>query len=204
MGTSFMGYDPDVTLGVLHVPGGFWSTMFERSSNWRESKLILNGPYPDILDEQILMALLQMQLDFSDPATVAPYVLAKPLPGVPAKHLLLQMAVGDAQVPNVATEMLARTIGAPLLGPWSASVFAMTPATGPQSSAFTTWDIHPTPLPPDTNETPTSDNAAHTQTARIPALEDQIVQFFATAQITNTCGGPCDFPGFAAGYDAGL
>jgi len=58
-------------------------------------------------------------------------------------------------------------------------------------------------LPPDTKQTPGSDNAAHTQTARIPALEQQFARFFATGQIVNTCGGPGDFPGFAAGWDAG-
>jgi hypothetical protein len=203
MGTSFMAYDPDVTRGVVHVPGGFWSTMFERSSNGREVKLIIAGPYPDLLDEQLLLALSQMQLDFSEPATIAPYVLHKPLPGVPEKQLLLQMAVGDAQVPNLATEMLARTMGVPLLGPSVAPVYAMSDASGPIPSAFTAWDIHPAPLPSDTNETPTRDNAAHTQIARIPALKDQIVQFLGSGQVANTCGGPCDFPGFAADYDAG-
>lgn len=203
MGTSFMGYDPDVTLAVVHVPGGFWSTMFQRSTNWRESELVIDGSYPDHLDQQLLLALAQMQLDYTDPATVAPYVLANPLPGVPKKQLDVQMAVGDAQVPNIATEMLARTMGVPLLGPSVASVYGMTPTPGRLPSALTTWDIHPTPLPSDADETPGTDNAAHTQSAKIPALEQQIAQFFATAQIANTCGGPCDFPGFAAGWDAG-
>jgi hypothetical protein len=177
--------------------------MFERSTNWRESRLVIDGSYPDHLDQQLLLALAQMQLDYTDPATVAPYVLAAPLPGVPRKQLDVQMAVGDAQVPNLATEMLARTMGVPLLGPSVAGVYGMTPRSGPLPSAYDIWDIHPSPLPPDTNETPSSDNAAHTQIAKIPALEQQIAQFFATGQIVNTCGGPCDFPGFAAGWDAG-
>jgi hypothetical protein len=203
MGTSFMAYGPDVTRGVLHVPGGFWSTLFERSSNWREAKLIMAAPYPDLLDGHILMALTQMQFDFSDPATVAPYVLNKPFPGVPSKQLLFQMAVGDAQVPNVATEMMARTMGVPLLAPSVVQVDGVSAVAGPLSSALTAWDIHAAPLPPDTNETPTRDNAAHTQIARIPALEQQIVDFFNSGQIANSCNGPCDFPGFASDYDAG-
>ena len=129
--------------------------------------------YPDSLDGQLLLSLAQMQFDYSDPATVAPYVLKAPLPGVPAKQLVMQMGVDDAQVPNVVTEMIARTSGIPLLSPAATSVTGMTPTTGPLSSALTTWDVHGTPAPPDTNQTPPADNQVHEAIRRIPQVEQQ-------------------------------
>jgi hypothetical protein len=60
----------------------------------------------------ILLALLQPAFDATDPASFAPHLLAQPLPGVVAKQILMQEAVNDAQVSNIATRVLARTIGA--------------------------------------------------------------------------------------------
>jgi hypothetical protein len=124
MGLSFMGYDPDVTRGVLGCGGGFWSALFERSVNWKEAQAIVPASYPDSLDQQLLLALAQMQFDYSDPATIAPHVLLAPLPGTPVKQLLMQMGVDDAQVANVTTEMIARTTGIDLLSPAATSAWA--------------------------------------------------------------------------------
>jgi hypothetical protein len=194
MGMSFMGYDPDVTLGALGVGGGFWSTLFQRSVNWKEALLVFPAEYPDSLDQQLLMALAQMQFDFSDPATVAPYLLNAPLEGVPKKQVDMIMGVGDAQVPNIASEMIARTTGAPLLSPSAVDVFGMTATPGPLSSALTTWNVNAPPTPPDTNQIPAHDNQVHQAIRRLPEEEQQIGTFFSTGQIVDTCGGPCNLP----------
>jgi len=195
MGLSFMGYDPDVKRGVLGCGAGFWSTLFQRSVNWKEAALLVPASYPDSLDGQLLLALAQMQFDFSDPATVAPYVLQAPLPGVPAKQLVMQMGVDDAQVPNVASEMIVRTSGIQTLSPTATSFYGMNAATGPLSSAQTTWDIHGTPVPPDTNQTPADDNQVHEAIRRIPQAEQQITIFYETGQVVDTCDGqPCVEP----------
>jgi hypothetical protein len=195
MGLSFMGYDPDVTEGVLGCGGGFWATLFQRSVNWKEAALLVPAAYPDSLDGQVLLALAQMQFDYSEPATVAPHVLQAPLPGVPQKQLLMQMGVDDAQVPNVMTEMIARTTGIALFSPAALPVYGMTQAPGPSASALTTWDVHGAPVPPDTNQTPADDNQVHEAIRRIPQGEAQVEAFFATGQVVDTCdGGPCVEP----------
>jgi hypothetical protein len=195
MGLSFMGYDPDVKLGVLGCGAGFWSTLFQRSVNWKEAALLVPSAYPDSLDGQLLIALTQMQFDFSDPATVAPYVLNGPLRGVPAKQLLMQMGVNDAQVPNIASEMIVRTSGIQTLSPPATTFYDMIDAGPPLSSAQTIWDIHGMPVPPDTNQTPADDNQVHEAIRRIPQAEQQITTFFETGQVVDTCGGqPCVEP----------
>jgi hypothetical protein len=207
MGMSFMGYDPDVVQGVLGCGGGFWSALFQRSTNWREAQLLIPASYPDTLDVQLLLQLAQMQFDYSDPATVAPYVLQAPLHGVPKKQILAQMGLYDAQVSNLTSEMIARTAGLPLLQPdaFPATPWGMTPQGGPLPSALTTWDVHGTPRPQDTNMTPGADNQVHEAIRRIPQAERQIETFYATGNVTDTCGGqPCVEPVPAGTPDAGL
>jgi hypothetical protein len=176
------------------VGGGFFSTMLPRSVDWIEARVIIPASYPDALDLQVVLALAQAQFDFAEPATVAPYVLSgTPLEGVPRKQVLVQMGVGDAQVPNVATEMLARTAGLQLLSPTVVAPWGLAAAPGPLASGLTTWDVHGTPVPQDTNLTPAADNSVHEAIRRLPKAQQQMRQFFDTGQITDTCGGPCSF-----------
>jgi len=195
MGMSFMGYDPDLSRGALGCGGGFWSALLPRSFDWKLAQLLVGGAYPDALEGQILFSLMQMQFDFSDPATVAPHVIQAPLPGVPKKQILLQMGIGDTQVSNVTSEMIARTVGLPLLHAAVTMPFGLTEKTGPLTSAFTTWDVHSLPVPADTNMTPATDNQVHQGIRRIPQVQEQIQTFFSTGQVVDTCGGkPCNEP----------
>ena len=196
MGTTFMGYDPDITQGVLGVPGGFWSMLFQRSAEWPQFKLLIDGSYSDYLDKQLLLAVAQMDFDFSEPATVAPYILNAPLAGVPKKQLSMQMSVGDSLVSNQVTEAMARTMAIPLQGPSVLQVYGMTPVMGAQSSALSIWNTHPMNPAPPTNLTPQTDNGAHEAIHALQPLQDQIDQFFSTGMVNDTCsgGGTCDFP----------
>jgi len=195
MGMSLMGYDPDIVLGVLGDGGGFWSALFQRSYNWAEADLIVPGAYPDKLDVQVLLELAQMQFDYSDPATVAPYVLKAPLRGTPKKQILEFMGLYDMSVANVTTEMVARTAGLPLLTPDVVVPWGMTATAGPLPSALTTWNVNGTPRPSDTNLTPSQINVVHGAIRWIPQVEEQIEQFWATESVVDTCGGnPCVEP----------
>jgi hypothetical protein len=189
MGGSFMGYDPDVTRGVLGVAGGAWSLLFQRSSNWREFKLVIGASYPDFADEQLLLALAQMQFDFSDPITVTPHTILDPLPNTPKKQILLQMALHDSQVPNVSSELVARTMGLALLAESPVAIWSLSPTAGPLDSAMSVWDPKLEPTPPPGNATPSTDNGAH---GAIRVLVDQFDHFFTTGEVVSTCDGPCD------------
>ena len=195
MGMSLMGYDPDIVLGVLGDGGGFWSALFQRSYNWAAANLIIPAAYPDKLDVQVLLELAQMQFDYSDPATVAPYVLHAPLRGTPKKQILEYMGLYDMSVANVTTEMVARTAGLPLLKPGVVVPWGMMPTAGPLPSALTTWNVNAVPRPSDTNLTPSQINVVHGAIRWIPQVEDQIEQFWATQSVVDTCSGqPCVEP----------
>ncbi len=193
MGGAFMGYDPDITKGVLGVAGGIWSTMFQRSSQWPQFELLIKGSYSDYVDQQLGLAVAQSFFDFADPVTAAPHIVKSPLAGTPMKQILVQMAVGDSQVPNLATMAMARTEGIPFIGATTLSLYGIDMSAGPAPSGLTIWDVHAKPAAPLTNETPTVDNGAHGAIHSLPKLQQQMQGFLTTGMITDTCGGPCSF-----------
>ncbi len=85
-GVTFMGINPDITRGVLNVPGAEWSLLMYRSTDFAMLKVLLSATFSDSLDAQVAIAATQPEWDYTDPATFAPHVIAAPLPGVPAKQ----------------------------------------------------------------------------------------------------------------------
>jgi hypothetical protein len=193
LGSTFAAYDPFITRAALFNGGGDWGMLFERSTKWLTFRTILGGAYDGNLTLVLMQQLLQFGLDYTDPIEVAPRVLANPLPGSPAKQLLHIMGKGDSAVPNLASELQARTIGLPLLGPAVAPVYGLTETPGPLPSALVVWDEHPTPLPPDTNLLNGDDNTTHDTLRKRDAVVALMKHFFETGEVANTCaGGPCD------------
>jgi hypothetical protein len=188
-GATFMAYDPFVQRGVLGVNGVNYSLMIQRSSDWPRYFSILNGAYSNLLDDQVLMYLLQMGWDPVDPVSSIQDVLSR-------KQLLMQIAVGDSQVPNVASELAARISGIKQLGPALHEIPGVETMAGPLQSAITMWDQHKQPPPPVTNSS-NGDNGTHGGVRKLKTTNDQIKNFFQTGQITQTCmknGSPvaCD------------
>jgi hypothetical protein len=193
MGGALMAYYPDIARGALNVPAGFWSLMFQRSSDWSIFELLLAGADHDFLDQQLFLAMIQMRFDFADPCTVAAHLLGDPLPGVPKKQILLQMSRGDTQVPNLATYAMARTEGIPLLAPSAVGdVFGLPQTSGPLPNALSVWDTHHLPYPPLTNATPPGNNGAHEAVHPLAAAQAQVDHFFSAGEVINTCDGACD------------
>ncbi len=191
-GGTFMALTPDIERGVLNVPGANWSLLMLRSTDFNALKPLLSSSLPDPFDAQIAIGLLQSEWDYVDPGTYAPHVLNDPLPGVPAKRLLLQESEGDAQVSNLATRYLARTMGITgmeLINP----VYGVTAMPAPLDSAYTQWDSHPTPLPPTSDTALPMDNGAHDAVWANDKAEQQIRAFLQPdGQVTDVCAGLCD------------
>jgi hypothetical protein len=193
MGSVMMGISPDLQRGVLNVGAASWTTLLQRSTNWALFKLIVDGSYPDKLDQQVLVCLLQQYLDTADGMNLASHY-ADPLPGNPKKQVLLQIGVGDVQVSNVASEMFARTAALPLLSDSPLQVWGMKPVDGPQPSALTIWDIMDKQPPPDGNQPAnvTTTNAVHATIRTLPAVTKQIDHFLRQGEVISTCDGKCD------------
>jgi hypothetical protein len=193
-GTTFMALSPDVTRAALNVPGAEWSLLLFRSSAFGPLKTVLGAMLPDKMDQQLAIAASQSEWDFTDSATFAPHLLQDPLPGTALKHILVQESVDDAQMSNVTTRLLARTMGLPGLAELVLPVFGIDAQPGPLDSAYTQWDSHPSRTPPVGDVALSSDNGAHTAVFKQPLAIDQVSAFFKPdGQVVSTCTGPCNF-----------
>jgi hypothetical protein len=128
-GTMLMGVDPVFEQGLLNVPGGpivdiarlsgFRSDLHDKLASGRPNPLNggpgLNGftesmplrgdpavtnPYPGAVALQELFGATNWYDRSGSPESFTPLLRLRPLPGVPAKHLLFQTAYGDRTVPN--------------------------------------------------------------------------------------------------------
>ena len=186
MGGTYMAYDPHIERGVLGVPGGAWSILIERSFAWSPLQGAAMNAYTDPYDYQLLVALLAMRFDRFDPITTASNVIADPLPGTPAKQLMLYQAVNDSLVNNLSTETLARSLELDLAGPSVSEPFGLSTNDQPLTSGLLILDDKVS-APSDSNVPPASDNGTHSGINSRPALLRSIQQFYFDGSFTNQC-----------------
>lgn len=201
---------------VLGVPGMAYNLMLPRSVNWLAFEETFHAAYPDPVERMLALELIQMLWDRGENSGYVQHLTTDPYPGVEPKTVLLIEAFGDHQVPNVSTEVLARTIGAavrkPALAPgrsldvepmWGIEELAGFPATG---SVLSVWDFG-TPPPPTVNLPPTPPAHGadpHDAGSSEPGVLLQAITFLHTGEIVDTCGGgPCLGAGAAAGAGTG-
>ncbi|WP_084963893.1 hypothetical protein [Thermoactinospora rubra] len=204
LGAALTGVAQDFTRSALIVPAINYSTLLNRSVDFDQFQPLLDATYPDKLDQQLVFGLIQMLWDRGEGNGYAAHLASDPLPGTPAKRVLIHEAFGDHQVANVATEVLARTMGArvrqPALEPgrspdvtpfWGIPAVPSSPHAG---SALVMWDSG-SPPPPLTNTPPREGHDPHGDTGGSPEARAQLAHFFATGEVIDTCGGaPCKAP----------
>lgn len=136
-GTDFLGVEPDVRTGVPNVPGGSLTNIALLSPNFRPllalflvsrvPSLLNGGPagftdniplrnQPPVINTTPGAIAIQTFVDYGnwmaqagDPVAWAPFVRKSPLPGDPAKNVIIQFARGDKTVPNPTATALVRS-----------------------------------------------------------------------------------------------
>jgi hypothetical protein len=191
LGTTVMAYEPTVTRGVLGVAAANYSTLLERSTDWALYRSVLAAAYPDPLDITMVVGLFQMRWDKVEGSGVAGGVLAGAATGVPAKQILVQIALGDEQVANLGSYWLARSMALPILGPTPTTPWGLSVRPSPLAGGSAMVIMDGGAPPPPVANLPPPDLGMHNLTRRQPATRRQIKQFFATGAIVNECAGAC-------------
>jgi hypothetical protein len=199
MGNTIMAYEPNLTRAVLAVPGGVWSMLFERSNAWALLKGSAMGAYPDPAVYELNLAFLGMGMEPYDPITTAEHVIKDPLFGNPVKDVIMWYSIGDCLVSNITTEMVARTMGIDVIAPSAKSPWGLTPKPVPLTNGILVFDEHPTPLPPDTNVPPATDNGTHSGINRRAAALREVQSFL----LSDTVSAPCQVSGQTVACDCG-
>jgi len=197
MGAALVAVSPDVQRAILGVPGIGYSTMLPRSDRWANTYSFLNhSAYPDPIVRKLNLALVQMLWDRSEGAGYAHRITRDPLPGAPRKEVMVQAAFSDHGLPNVSTEVMARTLGAPIMLPglpegrhWERTPYYTGTATYPyRGSAMVYWDGGNAP-PPNGNRPPTDEPDPHGDPRDEPAAGWQEAHFLLTGEMLDVCEG---------------
>ena len=195
-GGTYLGLSPHIDRGALSVGGSNLSLMMFRAQPFLAFLVFVGVRLPDPLDQQKFVTLSQSTFDRIDPLTYAPLVIDDPPNGGPdTRRLLLQIGIGDAQVPNLASHLHARALGPTLLHltPAPRPLAGLEPTAGPPDSAIVEFDFGIDPLPGETALPPTSDTEAHEGVRRLDAANEQLHRFFQPdGLVEHTCDGPCD------------
>ena len=195
-GSAFISLSDEIPRAVFGVPGSAWGTMLSRSIVFSPIKLILTPYYPDPLDTQILISLFQSRFDHTDPANITKLMFKAPLPDAPKdRRVILQEAIGDSEVPNIATDILARAIGVKQMEPSFYAITGLEAATSPAQDSTVSqyrldgWDM---PLPPAGNVAPNKDNDVHHAMNFLPNCHLQIAELFLQGDSVQYCTDTCD------------
>jgi hypothetical protein len=137
-GTAIMSIATNFDRGFLAVPGANYSTLLHRSIDFNPFLQITRLAYPDRLDEQLNLALVQQLWDRAEPQGYYPHLVAGDLSDPPVPHkVLMHMATYDCEVTNVATEIMVRSLGFSQVVPAARSFFDIPERAAPfDDSAF--------------------------------------------------------------------
>jgi hypothetical protein len=193
MGTTVCAIDPVIERCVLQVGAINYSILLERSLDWPVYQTTLFGAYPDELDNVIVINLMQNQWDRTEPTGVADVLLGEGFPGTPSKTVLMQMAIADDEVSNLATEYQARTMNVPVLMPSPYVPQGLQTTTQITGSALVIYDFGLGPTIPATN-TPPPENQVHSNIRNKQATIDMMKRFYETGEVVQMCTAPkgCD------------
>ncbi|MFO0589250.1 MAG: hypothetical protein U0441_17060 [Polyangiaceae bacterium] len=194
LGAALMTLHVDVTRGVLGVPGMPYNLLLHRSQDFGTFFFLLKNTFPDPVDQNIVLGLVQTLWDRGEPDGYAPYMRGENrLPNTPDKDVLLHVAIGDHQVSPLGAHVLARAVGAKSMKPAVRPIFGVEEAEMPyQGSAIVEFDFGLPPAP-ITNTPMLEGDDPHGKVRKLPEAEAQMDAFLRTGQVVATCNGPCVF-----------
>ena len=194
-----MAISTDVTRGLLGEPGAPYNTLLDRSADFNGFFLIIQGPYPNPLDIQLGLGLIQSLWDRAEPGGYVSYISDDLLPNTPKHNVLLHVAIGDQQVTPLGAHFIARTIGAQNLKTTNRDIYGIPDAdSGFSGNGMCEWDFglpaSQSPVPPIAP--PTTQEDPHDTLRKQGDAQDMSDIFFRTGVIQQTCpnGGPCAAP----------
>jgi len=137
-GVAIMSIAEDFKRGFVAVPGANYSTLLHRSIDFNPYLAAQRTAYPDRLDEELLLALIQQLWDRAEPQGYMNHLAAGDLSVPPVPHkILIHMATYDSEVSNLATEIMVRSLGIEQVTPVHRSFFQINEAAAPfDTSAF--------------------------------------------------------------------
>jgi hypothetical protein len=194
LGGVLAALDPALTRVVLNVGGAGYTHMMMRAGPFAQYLKLYDISVPDPLDQQKVIASLSRGFDRFDPVAYAGYVLNDDPPfGPPSgredRRVLMQIGLGDTQVPNFTAWLHARLLGIPVVTPTPVTPWGLPEEAAPfAGSGVTIWDFGQDLAFYEVARPPTSGNPVHEGVRRDSRAQAQIGAFLRTGVIEPVCG----------------
>ena len=192
-GSCYMALSPDVTRGVLAVPGQAYNLLLNRSVNFEPFFTLLGAVYPDPLDLRLFVDLIQIEWDRAEPSGFTRHIIADPLPGSYPKEVLLLASIGDHQVTTLGAHLMARELGVPQVGPAPRpDLFGIEVVEQPYAGSALVeyeWGLPPEPIE---NVPMTAGEDPHPKLGDLPTAAMAVENFLRTGVVETYCDGICD------------
>ena len=200
-GHVYMALSQDVPRGLLGVSGGPYALLLPRSADFADLFPAIKARFHDPVDRILLLSLMQLLWDRTEPAGYVDAISNHPLPNTPRSTVLMHYGLGDAQVSWLGAHLLGRS-----LEPGGASMFASNVReAGEQLVGFTLvaddvevanrsaivgFDFGAGQVPL-VNKPPEKATDTHEKPRRDPRAQLMMDYFFRTGKVKNFCHGPC-------------
>ena len=205
MGLMHAALSPDMQRLALDEGSINFSMLLQRSTQAAPFELVYQSTgITDPMQVALTLGITHELWVRGESAGYATHITSNPLPGTPAKKILMTTAWLDQQVSNQASEITARTLNLPNLIPGSlvSGMPQIPDLPGPLASAYAMYDTatfelsQPGPwIPPLANLIPESNHCDPHGERRptIPASLQQVSHFFRPdGVIENFCHDTCD------------
>merc|ERR1711902_8559 len=106
LGSVYMSLTPDVDRGVISVPGFPFSLLLPRSINFRSFFDILKDRYINDVDRIMLISWFELLWVRLEPAGYVSHLNKDPFEGNPIHNVIIEFALGDAQVTWLSGQQL--------------------------------------------------------------------------------------------------
>lgn len=110
LGGPLTALSPDFIQSSLLVGAMTYSILLPRSTNYDLYKALLYSNYVDEMEHPLLLQLMQMLWDRSEPNGYTHVMTDNPPPNTPPHRITLQVALGDHQVSNFTSDTMARSL----------------------------------------------------------------------------------------------
>ena len=190
-GGTVMAISQDMVRGHLGVPGNNFGLIVRRSYNFHEFYSMLHIAYPDFFDKALIMGIVQSLWDQVDSVSHYRHIKESPHPNTPSHEVLLASATGDRAVALITNEIAVRSnLGIALMPEYGKEVSLVEPTPYPhKGSGLVNYSFGnpwppPGPVPPDDEI-----GDPHGLPRVLPEHNEQMLHFFRTGEIIDTCGG---------------
>ena len=198
-GLVFAATSSMIQRAVIVVGGGGLVHFLQRATQWNDFKSLTSYLYPNTLDQQLFLSLLQSILDPIDSMSYVSRLLDSRFPNTGEIKVQMHMAIHDSQVNNLVTEWVARTAQMPLIVPSPKSIWGLEEIQASQLQELSSqlkgvlqvYDEHVLPSP-ITNIPPEQDNGTHGTVRQLSVYQDHVTTFLETGVFTQVCEGACD------------